>query len=185
MSTVAFANPKTALYDRTKGNFQNRVQCSAEHMNNHSKTAIGTAAGVGAAAFLGDCLIKSGMKDLAKPDYLNLFKTSKGFDKVTNGAKFVYSKAQDSVINLLQKPAVSKKLGKSDKFINKYTKLAKTKLGKLTKTKGGKTGLAVALIGGALVVLGNIANHFYKAGQIDQKYTDKAKMAKAVNIQKY
>ena len=179
MSTVAFANPKMALIDRTKGSVKNRLACTREHLNNHLKTTTGVALGTGAFAFAGHSIYKSGLKNLTNPDYLKMMEEAKGWDKVAAGAKYLYTQAQGKVVNLLKNPKIQEYVSKSDKWINDVTKGSLNKINKGFRAKGAKTGLAVAVVGTTIAVLAGLANHFYKKGQIDQKYTDKAKQEKA------
>jgi len=179
MSTVAFANPKMALIDRTKGHVKNRLECTKEHLNNHFKTTTGIALGTGAFAFAGHSIYKSGLKTLTNPDYLKMMEEAKGWDKVAAGAKYLYTQVQNKVVTALKNPKIQEYITKSDKWINDVTKGSLNKINKGFRTKGAKTGLAVAVIGTTLAVIAGLANHFYKKGQIDQKYTDKAKQEKA------
>ena len=166
------------LLDNKKGNLQNRLQCTGEHLLNNQKASIGIAAGVGASAFLGHSLLQAGKKAVTRPNYAEMFKNSKGADKLVAGAKLVYTKAQDKVVNLLRNKKVQEWVGKSDKLINDVTKGKINKLGKVFKTKGAKTGLAIAVIGSTIAVLSGLMKATYNSGKIDQKYTDKAKMEK-------
>lgn len=166
------------LFDNQKGSFQNRLQCTNEHLVNNQKATLRIATGVGASAFLGHSLLQAGKKAITRPDYAEMFKNSKGADKLVAGAKLVYTKAQDKVVNLLKNPQIQEWVGKSDAWINKVTKGSINKFGKVFKTKGAKTGLLVAAAGTTLAVLGGLMKAAYNSGKIDQKYTDKAKMEK-------
>jgi len=147
-------------------------------MLNNQKASIGIAAGVGASAFLGHSLLQAGKKAVTRPNYAEMFKNSKGADKLVAGAKLVYTKAQDKVVNLLRNKKVQEFVGKSDAWLDKITKGSINKFGKVFKTKGAKTGLAVAAAGTAIALIGGLMKAAYKGGKIDQKYTDKAKMEK-------
>ena len=178
MSTVAFASPRMAVLDNSKGNFQNRLECSSEHFANSFKTMTGVAAGTGVGAFIGHSVYKSGLKELAKTDYLKAFKDAKGFAKFGAGVKHLYSTAQDKLVNLLKNPEVQKKIGKSDTWINKTTKHTLCKFSSKFKTRGAKTGFVIAVGAAAISLVCGVISHFFKKGQIDQKYTDKARQEK-------
>ena len=176
---ILAANPAyRSLLDNKKGSFQNRVKCTNEHMLNGYKTSLGIATGAGVSAFLGHSILQAGKKVAERPNYAEMLKNAKGLDKLEAGAKLVYSKVQDSAVNLIKNKKVQGWIAKSDGWINKVTKGGINKFGKVFKTKGAKTGLAVAVIGTTLAVLGGIIKGAYKSGKIDQKYNDKAKTEK-------
>ena len=176
---ILAANPAYRnILDTRKGSFSNRLQCTNEHLVNNQKAALGIATGTGLSAFLGHSLLQAGKKVITRPDYAEMFKNSKGAEKIAAGAKLVYAKAQDKVVNLLKNPQIQEWVGKSDAWLNKVTKGSINKFGKVFKTKGAKTGLAVAVIGSAIALLSGLTKASYKGGKIDQKYTDKAKMEK-------
>ncbi len=166
------------LLDHKKGSLKNRFQCMGEHMVNNQKATIGIATGVGASAFLGHSLLQAGKKAVTSPNYAEMFKNAKGADKLAAGAKLVYAKAQDKVVNLLKNPQIQEWVGKSDAWLDKITKGGLNKLNKVFKTKGAKTGLLVAALGTTIALIGGLMRAAYKGGKIDQKYTDKAKMEK-------
>lgn len=168
MSTVAFANPRMTLLDKTKGNFQNRLECSAEHLKNDVKTATGVAIGAGTGAFVGHTIYKAGLKDTFAP-------------QVNSGIKKVYANVQDKFVPLIQQKPVEQFVKKSDAWINKVTKNTMPKFSPKFKTKGAKTGFAIAAGAAVLSVICGLISHFYNKGQIDQKYTDKANQKKALH----
>ena len=176
------ANTRMAMFDKTKGNFQNRAECSAAHLRNDVKTLTGIAAGTGAGAFIGHTIYKAGLKSASQVNnYLEKFQVAKGFNKVSEGAKLAYTTVQDKAVNVLKKNDIQQYIKKSDAWINKTTKGSLTKFSKKFKTKGAKTGFAIAVGAAILSVVCGAVSHLYKKGQIDQKYTDKANFEKSMN----
>ncbi len=173
MSTVAMVGPRTSLFDKTST--KNRLAASGEHLSNHLKSATGIALGTGAGAFLGHSLYKSGLKTITHPDYLKMMDETTGFKKVAAGAKYLYTTAQDKVVTLLKNEGVQEMLGKSDAFIDKLTKGGLNKLNRAFRTKGAKTGLAVAVVTGLIALVRGVAKHGYRKAKIEDKYSDKTK----------
>jgi hypothetical protein len=143
----------TTMTDSTKGSFTNRTQCTKEHIKNDCKATLKLG------------LVGGGVAATAiNPSFTEKVATYVGkvFAKIYSGAAKLVGMTK------LKNGSLAEYLTKVSEFTTKNAK------------KAGLVGLAatgVALVASALV------KHAYKEGQIDQKYTDAAKIeAKSKNI---
>lgn len=164
-STLGAAAP---LVSKEKGSFGNRMDCAGAHIKNNAVSTL-EAAAVGGTAY-------GAARIVATDKY--------GFNVLTKGL----NKAVNNILKLIGK--ITKNPDFAENTIKKFEDMARKsqmpKGGKIAKGCGLGTmsarfkalGLIAAI---ALPTIGYIAhNHSYKAGQIDQKYTDKAKFQKTL-----
>lgn len=148
MTNMYFASPAYTMFDSTKGSMTNRYQCAKEHFKNNLNYGLKGAA-LGAAT-----------GGVAYAAYKNPGAVTKLATKVgkllSKKAKF---KLPDGAIGKIIDPKIYDKL-MQPKYLKK---------GKAALVLGG-----VALVGTALLHL--VSKFNYKKGQIDQKYTDAAKI---------
>jgi hypothetical protein len=134
------------MADSTKGSFTNKTQCTKEHIRNDVNAAMKLS------------VVGSGVAVAAlKPKFA---------EKVAKFIGTAISNVSFEVTNLLGKTKI-----KNGSFAKNLAKISE----KISKnaTKTGTVGLAIAGI--ALAVSASI-KHAFKEGQIDQKYTDAAKI---------
>ena len=192
--TNAALGVKAPLVAKDKGDLSNRLNCTGAHIKNNAQTLVQDTVVIGGTALGAGVVAKSGKLNkvynnikgfLNKPipqkiiapfkQTVNSIKNSKCYTMVVDklkGNKFI-NKMTKEISNT--KGKVKKGLHEAGKmyrpFINKFPSLKK-----LTLVRKGALGTVIGL--GALA-LGYVTNkHFYKAGQIDQKYTDKAAIEK-------
>lgn len=162
-STLGAAAP---LVSKEKGSFGNRMDCAGAHIKNNAVSTL-EAAAVGGTAY-------GAARIVAADKY--------GFNVLTKGL----NKAVNNILKLIGK--ITKNPDFAEKTIKEFEDIARKsqmpKGGKIAKSFGTMSarfkalGLIAAI---ALPTIGYIAhNHSYKAGQIDQKYTDKAKFQKTL-----
>lgn len=153
-STMGALSP---LVSKEKGSVGNRMDCAGAHLKNNATTLAQTAA-VGATAYGATRAVAN-----------NMF----GFGGITRGLAKTFDYAMKGLGKLTKNPDLTKQVTE---------KLAKwTAPNGFTKSKvpGIKALAVIAAV--TLPALGYIAhNHSYKAGQIDQKYTDKAQLQKTL-----
>lgn len=162
------------LVSPDKGSLGNRINCAGSQFLNAAATGLGVGATVGAADYAVKHKEQIGKVASKIKGFVNKFENSTIGKKVTGYIKSFAEKIKNS--GLIQKLNNSKVMNiakQAGNAVKHFIKTAATKISKLcTKLpKGGKIGLAIAL--GAVVL-----NGIYKSGQIDQKYTDRAKMEK-------
>ena len=133
---------------REKGDIQNRVNCSGAHLANNANALAKDVVIIGGAAAATAAAVKY-------PQVGN--KVQKGLSKAVNWVKLKLSKA----FNKLGKTRMARKLNVA---AYKFKKLPLNTKG----TIGVIAGLATLALGATHL------NKVYKAGQIDQKYTDRA-----------
>lgn len=164
------------LVSSDKGSFGNRVNCAGSQAWN----AFETGATVGATVVVTDYAVKhkdqfsklyNGTKEVA-----HMAVDSKVGQKATSYLKGLGTKIKETTLFKDAAKFISNMQGKFkpiakkvSSFLTPYVKMAKNAFNKLPKS--GKVAF-VAAIGLALL------NGIYKSGQIDQKYTDRAKMEK-------
>ncbi len=164
------------LVSSDKGSFGNRVNCAGSQAWN----AIATGATIGGTIVAADYAVKhkdqfsklyNGTKDVA-----HMAVDSKVGQKATSYLKGLGTKIKETTLFKDAAKFISNMQGKfkpvakkAMSLVEPFVKMAKNALNKLPK--GGKVAF-VAAIGLALL------NGIYKSGQIDQKYTDRAKMEK-------
>lgn len=152
------------LVSKEKGSFGNRADCAGSHIKNNAVTTLQTAGTLGAAAGIGYGLDKSSKATNV---------VAAGVDKF---AKFVGDKAKLYSLKPMtfeERKSASQGMKTATKFGPKkvYNGVIQKILGTNSKTKA-----AAVLSAITLMALGYITHkHSYKSGQIDQKYTDKAK----------
>jgi hypothetical protein len=144
----------TTMADSTKGSVTNKTQCTKEHIKNDAKTLL--TIGVPAAA-VGVAMVK-------KPDI---------GEKLALYAGKTMAKVYSGAAKLLGKTKL-----KNTKVLNTLITMGEN-TAKNAKKAGhiGLTAAGIAFVGTTLI------KHAFKEGQIDQKYTDSAKIeAKSKNI---
>jgi hypothetical protein len=143
----------TTMADSTKGSFTNRTQCTKEHIKNDCKTTLKLS------------LVSGGVAAAAiKPNITEKVATYTGkrIAKLYSGA--------------------AKLLGMT-KFKNGSLVETLTKVSEFTTKNAKKVGLIGLAATGVALVASALVKHAYKEGQIDQKYTDSAKIeARSKNI---
>lgn len=170
-TTLGAAAP---LVSKNKGSIGNRMDCAGEHIKNTATATVQSAA-VGLATYGATRAVANNMSGFS-----GLTKTlAKGFDA-----------AMDVIGKIIKKPDLAAKVTtKIQHFLSEYAPKAKSlnasqkPIGQAFKTVSKAPGVkALAVIASiALPVLAYIQhNHSYKAGQIDQKYTDKAQLQKTL-----
>lgn len=186
------------LVSKDKGSFDNRIDCAGKQFaNNVSNAAESTAVVAGSA--VGYHILNKATKGKTYKWNANLNKElKKATEKISIALKDIKSKmpvvkAQKVSIALkdiksrmpvaeikAQKGAFGKlKLGFVKNLI-KASEFMKKNIEKLAKTSGRQK-LLGALVLGSLGLLMHVGQkHAYKAGQIDQKYTDKAQSQKTL-----
>lgn len=133
---------------KDKGDIQNRISCSVAQTKNNLKTAAQDVVVIGGTV--------AGMAAVAK---------SKSAQNVIAKGVGVAAKAFKPVVKML----------KTTKFGNAMKDIATKIKGLSPRAKGAAA--VVGLLGAC--ILGHInRNNAYKAGQIDQKYTDRAALRK-------
>lgn len=162
-TTLGAAAP---LVSKNKGSIGNRMDCAGEHIKNTATATVQSAA-VGVATYGATRAVANNMSGL-----YGLTKTlAKGFDA-----------AMDVIGKIIKKPDLAAKTtARIENFLSKFA--PKPVNGQAIKTISKAPGVkALAVIASiALPVLAYIQhNHSYKAGQIDQKYTDKAQLQKTL-----
>lgn len=165
---VAFTPVLTSVCSKEKGSAKNRTKCAGSHIKNSVITNLETTALTGAAVGTGYYLTKTPTAMNAVGNNIN-----KGVSWVTNklGLKtYEWVKGPASrAANGRFKPGVKTLVTKDLPFVKKILNAS------------AKTKAFAAIAALALPVLAYITHkHAYKAGQIDQKYTDKAVMQKAI-----
>ncbi len=168
---VALGPAVSSMVAKDKGDVSNRANCAKEQLGNNIKTLAADTvvlSSVGGAAVLADknankleklfdnIVNKFNLK--RKPPRSRAEKTIDGFSKTVNKSKLIKkptfkSRMRDNIINLVEK-----------------CKTPKAKAAALFAT-------FVALPAMGLISYIN-HRHSYREGQIDQKYTDKAKLEK-------
>lgn len=167
-STLGAAAP---LVSKDKGSVGNRMDCAGSHIKNNAVTLLETAA-VGGAAL--------GATRAVVSDKYAFSPITKGLTKTFDGAMKLIGKVtkktdlSQKVTEYLDK--ISQKIQKANIPPNSSNKLVNMGPKMTSRFK------AAAVIAAVLLpTLGYIAHkHSYKSGQIDQKYTDKAQIQKAV-----
>lgn len=151
-TNLVFSPVVAPLVSKDKGDVSNRVRCSGAQLFNNASTA-GQLALVGGGTYaLGKTIVKH-------PD-----------SKVVKVIGNAYAK----FINAIANSKIGAKFVESVKKV--YLKLPQI-LDKCNKLPMKARGAIAALVLSAMLVTGFIAkNHVYKTGQIDQKYTDQAKL---------
>ena len=156
MLTVATAHYLSTLADTKKGSLTNRSQAAKEHFKNDLKTGLAIAVPVAATGVV----VGTGKA---------------GILATKTGS--VMAKVYKYVGKALNKLGATKLLHKSKlgKFSTKVANLAKDVANTISKNpkKYGAIGLAVA---GALYLTKVLTKYSNKAGRIDQKYEDAAKI---------
>lgn len=149
ITSITAAPVLSTMFSKDKGSFGNKVDCSKDHLVNNIKC---TAAGAGT-------LLVGGGAAAA---------VSKAAPSFASGLNYNINEFIKKVAKTMEYPYTSTvKGGKVSKFIHKN-------LLKLSKTSG-KTKALGAIAIATLGVLSLIkSKHNFKAGQIDQKYTDRA-----------
>ena len=153
------------LVSKDKGSFGNRMNCAGSQALNTAATAAAATAviaGAGYAVKHSDKLTAVTNKGM---EVFNKIKNSKIAQKTGTCLKKV------NASGLLNKHFAGVKNSKFVQGTANSIKNLSTKVSNVFKSlpKGGKIGVAVAL--GAILL-----NGIYRSGQIDQKYTDRAKM---------
>ena len=192
--TNAALGVKAPLVAKDKGDLSNRLNCAGAHIKNNAQTLVQDTVVIGGTALGAGVIAKSGKLNkvynnikgfLNKPfpqkiiapfkQTVNSIKNNKYYTKLVDKLKStkVISKITNGISKA--KPKVKMLLDKQGKMLSpimdKFPKLSK-----LSLARKGALGTVIAY--GALA-LGYVTNkHFYKAGQIDQKYTDKAAIEK-------
>lgn len=166
-TTQLVAGPVVSSFaSKDKGSFGNKMNCAGAQMKNNLITGLQATAVAGAAIGTTAAAVK----------YNTVGTTlARAFDKAANAlGKLVGTKDLAGKINKKLAKLISKGVTKDN------ANLTPEKLKSLTKgLKGFKAGALISAI--ALPVISNITNkHFYKMGQIDQKYTNKAKLEKNI-----
>ncbi len=167
------------MTDKTKGSFGNKVDCAGANIKNNATAYLQSAGVLGTVAV--------GTKLAAK--------NPSGFEKIANQVATTLSKGFNNLagfkpfrikITPLVKEVASKNTEKATKNLNKTFKIThidNPTLKKLGAKIAQNPKATVGIIAGTLaaMALSHIThNHAYKAGQIDQKYTDKANQQKAL-----
>ena len=190
-STLGAAAP---LVSKDKGSVGNRMDCAGEHIKNNVSTGVQSTAVAGSTALAYGLVNKKtkgkamnwnikfnrALKEISKKIELEMkildFRCGENIDI----KKGVITKAgKEHVIN-----TYGKVKGKIYTFVCnsllKFLNSGKKVIDKIAKTSGRPKILAGILLSG-LALLTYVQNkHSYKAGQIDQKYTDKAQLQKAI-----
>lgn len=193
----------TPYVDSKKGDISNRTRCAGAHFKNNA-TALaqdavvigGTAAGVAVAAKKGDKIAEFAKNTFTKAK--NIVKSTFGkgkakakeviqtvTDKVPENIKNnnVVNKATNAVKNTVEKVSNSEAYSnlvdkaKNIKKGGKIKNLIKSAFEKFSKLPKSNKYIAAAVAALGVLGLGYVTTkHSYKAGQIDQKYTDEARI---------
>ena len=190
---VSLGTTISSLTSKDKGDFSNRVECAGAQIKNNLKTLAADTVVIGGVVAGTQAARKSGTfaKIMSKPiDWiaqgLSKLKSSKyvrdekAFAKATKGMK----KETIEALKLKNMTTIIKngkaiKVGKMVDTPTVFTRAANFLKNMKTSHK------AIAVVGAiGSAILARIAQkHFYQAGQIDQKYTDKAKLkARATEV---
>ena len=159
--TNAALGATAPLVAKDKGDLSNRLNCAGAHIKNNAQTLAQDTVVIGGTAIAARAVAKN--KNLA--------------DKFCN----VVSKVTQKTVGTINKVLPNKVKDKAYKCFNKIrTRITGGdligKINKLSTKQKGAIGILMSL--GALA-LGYVGyKHIYKAGQIDQKYTDKAAIEK-------
>lgn len=164
------------LVSSDKGSIGNRINCAgAQYLN-----ALGTTAGVVGTVAGTEYLVNNSdkIKTFAEKIDATLAKTKlpafvkTGVNKIADYASKAFNNLRTSKIGQHISQGIQKIKPFLDKTIKAISKFSNTTMNLINKLpKGGKIALVATL---ATIVL----NGIYKSGQIDQKYTDRAKMEK-------
>lgn len=169
------------LASKDKGSFGNRVNCAGSQAWNAIETGTTAACAVGTAGYIAKNSGKiSGTANKLK-NFVNKMANTEVGKTITDTIKktaeyFKGTKAFKTVSNYFEAAANKLKGYKASVILQTVAQKVKQYAAKAVNIfkslpKGGKIGLLSAL---ALIVI----NGVYKSGQIDQKYTDRAKMEK-------
>lgn len=178
------------LVSKDKGSVGNRMNCAGEHIKNNLSTGVQATAVAGSTALAysftnkmtkGKAMdwnikfnkaLKNLSKDIAKQ--AKIFNNSE-VGKYVNMEKGV-TKAGKQRLTKLYGKTKGKIAGLACNLGTKFISFTKNAIDKIAKTSGRQKILTGIVLSG-LVLLTHVLNkHNYKAGQIDQKYTDRAKM---------
>lgn len=164
------------LVSKDKGSFGNRINCAGAQLGN----AVATTAGVAGTVLVADTLVSNSAKIKTFADKVAQKLSGVKLPQfVKTGIKKGATILEKS-LNALKGTKVGKyvadQINKATPFIKTFVTKAITAVQKAVSMfnklpKGGKIALVGTL---AMIVL----NGIYKSGQIDQKYTDRAKMEK-------
>lgn len=161
------------LVSKDKGSAGNRIDCAGSQIKNNATTALQTVAVGGAAV---------GATRVVVRDTL-------AFSPITKGLTKTFDSAMKLIGKIAKKPDLSQKvteyLNSMAKKIQKanipHSQNTIVKVFDKSKMMTSRFKAAAVIAAVLLPTLGYIAHkHSYKAGQIDQKYTDKAQIQKAV-----
>lgn len=164
---VLLGTPVSPLVSKDKGSMGNRVECAAAQTGNIAKGLAADTVVIGGAALAGKQAIKRGKfaAFLAKP---------------VDALQKVFAKLGKEIkVDNAKKLNVNKKFGFKFKQSKNYPERIANFLKKMpTKYK------ALAVIAAVAIPLVSYIGQrtTYKAGQIDQKYTDKAKVNSKKNL---
>lgn len=155
--TLATANTVKTMNNNDMGSKVNRVKCTGEHVKNDIITgikggAVATITGAGVAAMV--YKPQTGVKATAL--------LGKGFGKLGQLLGKALPKAKWATFAAKLEQAGHKLVAAAPKY--------------------GKAAAIAAVVGAGVLALAKIStDHAYKAGQIDQKYIDNAKLEKMTN----
>lgn len=154
------------LVSKDKGSMGNRIDCAGAQLKNNVTTTLQAGAVVAGSTAAAYGIGKS--SKLAKA-------AAKVFDAIVNGFGRLFGKSNlAGKLNKTIMQKAAKNLAKNNANFGADV-LKKT----LNNIRMGKGGLLIAAV--ALPLLSYIGGkHIYKAGQIDQKYTDKAQFQKTL-----
>lgn len=156
----------SSLASKDKGSMGNKVDCAGAQLKNNAVTGLQAGAVTAGAA--------GGIYGIAKNEKLARG-AAKIFDSAMNGfGKLIGKKDFAKEVNSKIQKNLAKKLVKNN--ANFSPEMLKTVTNAIRKSKG-----ALLIAAATLPVLNYISHkHSYKMGQIDQKYTDKAKLQKTL-----
>ena len=164
----------TSMFDSSKGSFSNRAHCTADRAGNTLSGTLEIGA-LGAATY-------GGYKAISKVSASNASALTALSEKVTkllrNGAA-LYKKTEKWInADFKNATGITKFAGKA---LSKIADVTATVLKKTAGLSGKQKALAALALVATAAFLHIERKHAYKEGQIDQKYTDKAKIEDAKN----
>lgn len=157
----------TSMFDSSKGSFKNRVDCTVQRLANTARGTVEVGA-LGAATYGGYKLISNlpASKTLTSLNGKVTKFVEKGANIFSKAAKWLKSGSKDA-------KGFSKLAGKA---LSTVTNGAEKALKFVAGLSGKQKALGALGLAAAAALIGLERKHAFKEGQIDQKYTDKAKI---------
>lgn len=149
-------SPIASLVGKDKGDISNRGQCAGSQILNNVKTLAADTVVIGGAAATATAAKRS-------PKFMQ--KLANGFDKMVKALHPVKKRN----VNLI---------GESGKVFKTFEVSRGQKAEKLLKMASKNKAIAMIALPATMLISYFTYKNIYKSGQIDQKYTDKAKIEK-------